>query len=306
LTIPRPRYILLQNPPALPTIAVARFAAWIRNARLIIDWHNLGFSILALRLGHGSIITRLARWCELASASSAYAHVCVTKAMANQLKEWNIQGKVVVLYDRPPEHFRRLEPKEIQQFMDYPAKDRPALVVSSTSWTADEDFGILLEALKLYDVSSCKTKLHVIITGKGPLKTHYEEIMHSLDLSKVTIETRWLTMEDYPRLLGSADLGVSLHASSSGLDLPMKVVDMYGCSLPVCALDFACIDELVQNNQTGLLFRTAQELSRHLVVLFTDPKRIQTMRTEIKQSFKKRWRDNWNDLLRPLFSNKSL
>jgi len=151
-------------------------------------------------------------------------------------------------------------------------KDRPALLVSSTSWTPDEDFGILLEALKLYESRArevnCQSKhdskerqvlprIWMVITGKGPLKERYMAEVELLQKNwqYVRCTSLWLEAEDYPLLLGkpivhghtfvhsshlgSADLGVSLHSSSSALDLPMKIVDMFGCGLPVCALDFA-------------------------------------------------------------------
>lgn len=65
--------------------------------------------------------------------------------------------------------------------------------------------------------------LLVVVTGSGPLKAHYEAAMHAMDLQSVAFRTAWLSAEEYPTLLGSADIGVSLHTSSSGLDLPMKV-----------------------------------------------------------------------------------
>lgn len=172
-------------------------------------------------------------------------------------------------------------------------QNRPALIVSSTSWTPDEDFNILLEAALMYDrrvaailneddstpedVLSreyCEGKqflyprLLFVITGKGPEKQKYEEKLRKLKLKRVAFRTTWLSAEDYPLLLGSADLGVCLHTSSSGLDLPMKVVDMFGCGLPVCAVSYSCIKELVKVEKNGLLFSSSSELADELMMLF--------------------------------------
>eukprot|EP00850_Spirogloea_muscicola_P012350 SM000079S22468 [mRNA] locus=s79:314227:318495:- [translate_table: standard] len=176
---------------------------------------------------------------------------------------------------------------------------RPAVIVSSTSWTCDEDFGLLLEAGLMYDrrvaallgerdpaagadeggalldprphIGGPKCpfpRLLFIITGKGPQKAMYEERIKKMRLRRVAFRTLWLSPADYPVLLGSADLGVSLHTSSSGLDLPMKVVDMFGCGLPVCAAAYSCIGELVQNHQNGLLFSSSSELAQQLLDVF--------------------------------------
>jgi len=52
------------------------------------------------------------------------------------------------------------------------------------------------------------------------------------------IRTAWLEVDDYPTIVASSDLGVCLHYSSSGLDLPMKVVDMFSAGTPCLAYKY--------------------------------------------------------------------
>ena len=152
------------------------------------------------------------------------------------------------------------------------ASSRPALLVSSTSWTADEDFSLLLTALDIYQssVASAKLpKLLVLITGKGHLRKGFEKAVAAREANSwkdIAVRCTFVPARDYPTLLGCADLGVSLHTSSSGLDLPMKVVDMFGCSVPVLAKGYRCLGELVTDGKNGLVFDTGEELGKQMVV----------------------------------------
>ena len=184
--------------------------------------------------------------------------------------------------------------------------DRPALVLSSTSWTPDEDFGVLLGAIEMVAKRAEERRAQggnfprmvFVVTGKGPQRAYYEAKIAQMDLASrgFYFLTMWLEAADYPLLLGSADLGVCLHTSSSGLDLPMKVVDMFGCRLPVCAIGFKCLDELVRHGENGLVFQDAETLADQIFDLFGNgfPEKkgeLDTLADGV--GFELGWHENW-------------
>jgi len=378
----KPDVILVQTPPAIPTLLTALIAARLRSARLVIDWHNFGYTMLALRLPPTSLFVRFARWYERVLGKQADTHLCVSNAMRMELAQhWEIPN-AVVMYDRPaaifsptPVHirhdlFRRLgaqlaadgtktaatdsssagfpadggyrettlittlsvpatalhgdvrlychtegfsPPAALRPFVELRA-DRPALLVSSTSWSADEDFSILIEALVILDALGKHTgdnarqrmpRIQVVITGDGPLRRTFEQQVAALALEYIQVCTVWLSAEDYPRLLGSADVGLCFHRSSSGVDLPMKVADMFGCGLPVCALDYGpCLAEQMRHGENGLLFSTGAQLAEQIHDLFKDfPAQtplLDRLRHKVAQTRGKSWLDEWRDQVLPV------
>lgn len=306
------RWMIVQNPPSIPTLAVATFISFFRNTRLVIDWHNFGYSILALKLGNAHPLVKISKQYELFFGGLASAHFTVTNAMGRVLR--NQHGiPAVPLHDRPPAHFQPLTNRERVFTLKALEETRSEslsiidnstrLLVSATSWTADEDFSILLRALTAYAAQRRQNaklpRILAVITGKGPQKADYLDRIRALQnegkLEGVTIKTAWLSMTDYAALLGAADLGISLHTSSSGVDLPMKVVDMFGTGLPVLGCKFEAWSELVFEGINGRGFGNYNELKDLLIeVLENGGKKLQVLRAGALKECDVRWDAVWD------------
>ncbi|TIB07182.1 hypothetical protein E3P89_03955 [Wallemia ichthyophaga] len=318
-----PMWTLFQTPPAIPTLVVAQLLRIITGTRIIIDWHNTAFSLLALKWGKAHPLVRLSMCIERVAGKVADVHLFVTHAMRIQLSyEWGLTGKKLTLHDKPLSTFKRLSLTERGSLLSrlnltddpafHPSSSdtdvRTALLVTSTSWTPDEDFDMLLSALETYEkakASSGNSQLPNIllaITGRGPLKQEFEKRVHHLEKTWkcVRVCTVWLEPHDYPKLLGAAHLGLSFHSSSSGLDLPMKVVDMFGAGLPVCALNFACLHELVVDGVNGLTFESGTQLGGQLVDLLASKNKLSNLRDYLAHSADADWQTNWNTHLNVL------
>ena len=188
---------------------------------------------------------------------------------------------------------------------------RPALIISSTSWTPDEDFSVLLSALVKYDKECTDNHPDIIcaITGNGPQKSYYQGKIAELNMTHVHIITCWLEPEDYPKLLAASDLGVSLHFSSSGLDLPMKVVDMFAAGIPVCARNFKCLKELVIHGKNGCVFDDSDHLGRQFLTMFKkfgskENKHLSILKSGVEHFRKLPWHYHWRHVALPVFDDE--
>jgi len=319
--LPRPDLVLVQNPPAFPTFAVTWWSLRRKGVRFFIDWHNLGYTLLRLRLGHWHPAIRLARWLERRDARRVEANLCVSRGLAAFLESRFGVTNAHVLYDRPASAFVPIERGDR-------GRHRQALfarlgvhaetvgfVVCPTSWTEDEDFDVIIDAVvrlehrvRGWEAASRDRRfpdLVVLVTGDGERRAEFERRFAGLPARRIQLRARWLEPDDYPRVVGSADLGLCLHRSSSGLDIPMKIADLFGAGVPVLALDYgACLAERVRHGDNGLLFSTSEQLADILFDLFesypADQKRLERLRTGARKSAQPTWEEGWAREARPV------
>jgi beta-1,4-mannosyltransferase len=42
----KPDFMLVQSPPAIPTLIIVQIVCLLRGTKLVVDWHNYGFTLL--------------------------------------------------------------------------------------------------------------------------------------------------------------------------------------------------------------------------------------------------------------------
>src|SRR2546425_13175468 len=72
----RPDLVLTQNPPAFPTLVVTWFSLRRKGVRFVIDWHNLGFTLLRLRLRPAASAVFLGRGVRRGGARRGRTYPC--------------------------------------------------------------------------------------------------------------------------------------------------------------------------------------------------------------------------------------
>lgn len=327
-------YILIQNPPSIPILPIVALYRILTRTKLIIDWHNLAYSILRLKYNGNTFhpLVIISIFVELVFSHMADYNLTVTNAMKDFLinKFWLNLNRCYVLYDRPASQFKpfnntnkdtdknnteaiiekRTAAILSEQFFKniipkgFNLSCGDKIIVTSTSFTPDEDISILLGALKIYENSFEKfdktlPRILCLITGKGPLKPKIvKEVNAFKSWNRVYIEFLWLSLEDYPKLLSLCDYGISLHNSSSGLDLPMKILDMFGSGIPVIAFNYPTLDELVKHNINGLKFVDRRELHEAIIFAVKDKGIAENLKKGAIKESQYRWQSSWENCMK--------
>jgi len=289
-----PDVILLQAPPLFPAVLAALAASSLCDARLVVDWHNLGDGLLALRPGGSGTPAALLASLERALGRRADAHLAVSAELAAALDAHREISGTRVFRDRPHERFSAPSAAEAAAFraelagsLRLPFAEPLLLALSPTSWGRDEDLDQLLAAAEILasTLPASARPVLLLASGDGERRRGFEARAAAIPDSRAAIRTTFVSGDRYPLLVRSADMGISLHRPAAGLDPAMKIADLLGGGVPVLELrNGPAPESLIDDGKNGIVFHGPADLADALSRLASDPAELADLRANARES----------------------
>lgn len=295
-----PDVILVQTPPAVPSLWCARRYARRRGAKLVFDWHNWGAPLLELRLGKAHPWSLIYRTLERHSAGLADAHLAVTQKMGAQLSRWGALS--TTFEDRPGEDFvaARLLSRETLRAGLFGSDQHSLVAMCPTSFTADEELHVLEATVRELMERSPAKHITIVVSGRGDLRNSLASSLAGFAHAPIRVRFDWFEGDRYAQALAAADIGLCLHRSVAGVDFPMKIHDMVGSGLPVAALSWVGLNAQFDTPRHGWTFESKSELASLLLRGAAEPSFLENARHALRASRPETWEEHWQRVARPV------
>jgi glycosyltransferase involved in cell wall biosynthesis len=191
--------------------------------------------------------------------------VTPTETIAKQIRSWGVKTPVIavsngIFYDR---FAKRLSKKTIDDFKLKSHLPENPIVLYTGRIDYDKSVDVIVKAIPMV---AEKINAHFVLAGTGDLVPEMEKLAEELGVTKyITFLGRLDNQStDFSALYQSA----SVFTIASTIETQSLVtLEAMSAGLPVVAVDFNALPELVRNNINGFLFKPADSktLAKHIV-----------------------------------------
>jgi glycosyltransferase involved in cell wall biosynthesis len=202
------------------------------------------------------VLSGLARWLEIRAYRKCDVLVCVSEALKEiVVRESGISPEKVIVVPNGVDTQRfdpeRQEPRRV--FAGFTV----GFVGSLAAWQRLDD---LLEVLR--DLREEGLDLSLVVVGDGPMKTAWDAQAQRLGISSSVAFVGQVPWSQVPQYIAGFDLGYSGQASLQIGKMylsPLKLYEYMAMAKPVVASAFEDAQRVVQEEETGFLFRAGNK-----------------------------------------------
>ncbi len=221
----------------------------------------------------------------------ADAILCVSQELKNYVESLGVHGDRVSVIPNGvnPQFFRpRKNCKKIREKLGLDSGPILGFVGGLRPWHGVGILPELLERMKAYH-----SDVKLLIVGEGPLKERLSNEFSEKNLGSNIIFAGNIPHIDIPDMIHLFDIALAPYAQPKHnfYFSPLKLFEYMACAVPVVTTRIGQISEVIQHNETGLLYdpEDIEALTSHCLNIIENPKLAQWLGVKASQRVKEKY-----------------